>query len=154
MKVADVMVRDVSHCTPDTKVSTAAAILKEMVCGILPVVSEGRIVGVASDRDLLLALAAGDLRPSEVTVGQAMTTKVHTTSASSELSVAMATMKVCQLRRLPVVDDSGHVVGIISASDIVWHTDERPNSWNVSFRDAIETVQQATARRRHTKKRG
>jgi CBS domain-containing protein len=151
MNVAEVMVREVAHCSPEANLSTAIKILKEAVCGILPVVSQDRVVGVVTDRDICLALATGDRRPSDITVRETMTTKVHTVVPEATLAVAMAKMRGQQLRRLPVVDDKGHLVGIVSASDIVWYADDRASTWEVSFRDMIE-VMQATARRRTLKR--
>jgi CBS domain-containing protein len=149
MKVADVMVREVASCAPETRLSIAIEILKEAVCGILPVVSEGRVVGVVTDRDICLAMARGDHKPSEITVQEAMTGKVRTIDPDADLADAMAKMRGHSLRRLPVVDAQGHLAGIVSASDIVWYADDRVPTWAVSFREMIE-VMQATARRRHT----
>ena len=151
MNVSEVMVREVAHCGPEASLSTAIKILIEAVCGILPIVSEGHVVGVVTDRDICLALAREDRRPSEITVRETMTTKVRTVEPEATLAVAMAKMRGQQLRRLPVVDDKGHLAGIVSASDIVWYADDRAPTWEVSFRDMIEVIQ-ATARRRLVKR--
>jgi CBS domain-containing protein len=87
--------------------------------GSLPVVEDGgRVVGIVTDRDLFLALGTGNRRPGELPVGDIMNRDIAFTTPGSDVRDALRTMAQRQLRRLPVVDQSGALVGIVSLGDI------------------------------------
>jgi CBS domain-containing protein len=119
MKVKDLMTTDVTTCTPDTTVAEAAHLMWEGDCGILPVVDDGELVGVVTDRDMYIALATQNARASRVRVGAVATTKLVTCAPEDDVQAALATMRHARVRRLPVVGFGGTVLGILSMNDIL-----------------------------------
>ena len=119
MQVQDIMTKHVSVCHPDTDAAAAAEIMLNNDIGVLPVVEDGgRPVGVVTDRDLFIALGTRNRRPSEIRVGEVMRTGLSSCAPEDDLRTAMKTMAQQQLRRLPVVDESGVLKGILSMNDI------------------------------------
>jgi CBS domain-containing protein len=106
--------RKVCLAVPDESVEAAAQRMEREGVGLLVVVAEGRPAGVLTDRDLALQL----LDPVE-RVAEAMSPKPLTVRADAPLGDAMALMSRHGVRRLPVVDASGHSIGVIASDDLV-----------------------------------
>ena len=119
MKIKDLMTTDVKFCTPDTTVAEAAHLMWEGDCGILPVVDDGELVGVVTDRDMYIALATQNARASRLKVGALATKTLATCVPEDDVQSALATMKQARVRRLPVVGFGGTVLGILSMNDIL-----------------------------------
>jgi CBS domain-containing protein len=119
MQIAEVMTPGPIACAPDTTVAEAAHLMWEGDCGVLPVVSDRTLKGVVTDRDLFIALATRDAKPSELTVGAVANTKPVTCTPRDDVYQAMGKMKTHRVRRLPVVDKDGILVGIVSMNDLV-----------------------------------
>lgn len=119
MKIKDVMTGEVRACSPDTNLAAAAALLLDGDCGMLPVVDQGKLVGVVTDRDMYIALATRNKRPSEVVVGEVVQGPVYTCQPDDDVQAALETMKRHQVRRLPIEGFGGTVVGIVSMNDLV-----------------------------------
>jgi CBS domain-containing protein len=119
MKVREAMTRDVAICTPATSLAEAGWKLFERDCGILPVLSESRIVGLVTDRDLAIAAATKDRPAREISVGEVMGPAIHACHEDDDVETALALMASHQVRRLPVVDDDEVLRGIISINDLV-----------------------------------
>ena len=119
MKVKDIMTGEPTSCSPATNLAAAAALMLEGDCGILPVVEDGKLIGVVTDRDMYIALATRNVRASELTVGDVVQTPVHTCGPDDDVQAALETMKQHRVRRLPVAGFGGVVMGIVSMNDIV-----------------------------------
>lgn len=119
MKVKEIMTTDVKTCTPDTTVAEAAHLMWDGYCGILPVLDDGALVGVVTDRDMYIALATQNARAAQVRVGAVATTTLATCAPEDDVRAALATMKQARVRRLPVVGFGNTVVGILSMNDIL-----------------------------------
>jgi CBS domain-containing protein len=119
VKVKDIMTGTPRTCAADTNLATAAALMLDGDCGILPVVADGTLVGVVTDRDLFIALATRDRRASDMRVGEVARAPVYTCSPDDDLQVALDTMKRHRVRRLPVEGFGGTVIGIVSMNDLV-----------------------------------
>lgn len=119
MKVKDVMTREPRLCTPATTVAEAAQAMWESDCGILPVVDDGNLVGVVTDRDMYIALATRNRLPSELPVGEVATLLAITAAPEEDVAEALGRMKRALVRRLPVVGPDGAVVGMLSIDDVV-----------------------------------
>jgi CBS domain-containing protein len=121
MKIQDIMSAEPSTVTPDTPITEAARLMKEHNIGMLPVVeSEGsrRLVGVVTDRDITIRhVAEGHL--SDCPVREAMTDNVSTAKADENVDRVMTLMAQEQVRRIPIVDERGDLVGVVSQADIV-----------------------------------
>jgi CBS domain-containing protein len=119
VKVKDIMTGEPRTCSPDTNLAAAAPLMLDGDCGILPVVQDGKLVGVVTDRDMYIALATRNKRASEITVGEVVQTPVYTCGPDADVQAALETMKQHCVRRLPVEGFGGTIMGIISMNDIV-----------------------------------
>lgn len=121
----DVMTRNPRTATPDTPVREAAQLMRREDTGVLPVVDPNskRPIGVITDRDLALRVVAeGNL---DARVVDAMTPNAQTAREDDELSKVMELMAREQVRRIPIVDARGDLVGIISQADVVLQANEK-----------------------------
>lgn len=121
MQVMDVMQSKVVTAHPDLPLLEAGHILERIRAGVLPVVDGDELVGIATDRDMFLGLTTRDARPSEVTVGEVMHRDVVTCAPGDLLLHAVRSMEEHGLRRLPVADHGGRLVGILSLDDVATH---------------------------------
>ncbi|MCC7416770.1 MAG: CBS domain-containing protein [Acidobacteria bacterium] len=119
MKIKDIMTAEPRTCAPGTNLAAAAALMLDADCGILPVVENGRLVGVVTDRDMYIALATRDVRASELTAGDVARSPVFTCTPDDEVHAALAIMKQHRIRRLPVEGFGGAMLGIVSMNDIL-----------------------------------
>ncbi len=122
MLVSDIMTLDPVCCTPERTAKEAARRMRQWCVGVLPVVADeqsGQLAGIVTDRDLCMAIAAEQGAAAAVTVGECMTRQVVCCTAGQPVERVMNAMREHRVRRLPVVDSAGHVLGIISLSDIV-----------------------------------
>jgi CBS domain-containing protein len=138
MKVKELMTVDPKTCSPETSVAEAARLMWEGDCGILPVVKDGELVAVVTDRDMYIALATQNARASRVTVGAVARTLPVTCAPEDDVRDALAAMKHARVRRLPVVGFGNSVLGILSINDIVLAAGD---ARAVSNADVIETLQ-------------
>jgi CBS domain-containing protein len=119
-KCADIMTRDPVCCTPGDTARKAAELMKAEDVGPLPVVEtgSGRLVGIVTDRDLVLNVLARGLDASTTKVSEAMTRDPVCCKEEEPLEDALEKMSTYQVRRLPVVDNQDRVVGIIAQADV------------------------------------
>jgi CBS domain-containing protein len=137
MKVKDLMTTDVKTCSPDTTVAEAAHLMWDGDCGILPVVDDGELVGVVTDRDMYIALATQNARAAQLKVGAVATKKLASCAPEDDVQAALATMRQSRVRRLPVVGFGGAVLGILSMNDIVLAA----GAGKVASEDVVQTLQ-------------
>ena len=88
-------------------------------CGMLPVVENGGLVGIVTDRDICIALATRNACAAAMTVREVAGRTVWTCGPDEDPRAALAAMKTHRVRRLPVVDVGGNLVGVISMNDLV-----------------------------------
>jgi CBS domain-containing protein len=114
------MTPDPACCTPNSTAREAAVLMRDNDCGSLPVVeseSGRRLVGTVTDRDLAIrGLAEG--KGPDTMIGDLMTNGPTTAGPEDEVEVVRDVMIAQQVRRVPVVDDDGMVVGIVAQADI------------------------------------
>ena len=118
MKAKDLMTSQPRTCSPDTNLAAAAEIMLAGDCGLLPVVNEGKLVGVVTDRDLYIALATRNHCAADVTVGDVAQSPVYTCSPEDGVDAVLATMRAHRVRRVPVEGFGGTVLGVISLDDL------------------------------------
>ena len=119
MKVKEVMSSEPCVCAPHTNLAEAAALMLKADCGILPIVTDGQLVGVVTDRDLYIALATRNRLASELTVGEVVQQPIYTCSPDDDVLAALETMREHRIRRLVVGGFGGTVIGVVSMNDIV-----------------------------------
>ena len=117
MNVRDVMTAQVATATPTTTIEEVARTMSQVDSGAVPVVEAGKVVGLVTDRDIVLRVVAkgGDLSGP---VSEIMSGDVQSCSQDDNLADAAAQMGNHQVRRLVVLDDKGALAGILSLGDI------------------------------------
>ncbi|GLC25574.1 hypothetical protein rosag_20870 [Roseisolibacter agri] len=120
MRAQDIMTKDPRVVTPETPVQEAARLMQSEDTGVLPVVESNQsrlLVGVITDRDLALRVVAEG--KTSASVRDAMSSGVKTAKPDDNVKDVMDLMAREQVRRIPIVDDRGMVVGIVSQADVV-----------------------------------
>jgi CBS domain-containing protein len=118
-KVSEVMTAAVKSCPAASSVNDAAQIMWENDCGCVPVVDEdARVVGIVTDRDLAMATYTQGRPLFDIVIEPVMSKKVVTCGPDDTVSFALKLMRDARVHRLPVVDDAGKLVGVLSLSDI------------------------------------
>jgi CBS domain-containing protein len=155
MKIREVMTKQATFCYPDTSLSQAAELMWKRKCGFLPVSGEGgNIIGVITDRDISIALGTRNRRPSEVLAKDVMSGRLFTCTADDSVACALTTMRIEGLRRLPVIDREGALVGVLSIDDLVLKARENAFSKDVSYTDVEETYKAIHGHAARTSKNG
>jgi CBS domain-containing protein len=139
MKVQDVMVKGVRFCTPDTNLATVTKLFWEQGCGALPVVENGRAIGMITDRDVSIALGTRNAKAGDTLVRDVALPKVFFCLPQDDIHVALETMRAQQVRRLPVVDHEGALTGILSLDDIVLFAEDKP-AGELTYAHVVDTM--------------
>lgn len=117
MKVRDVMTKQVIPVGANETVAVAARSLTHYNIGALPVMKNGKLCGLLTDRDIVTRCLAANRDPGKTTVEQIMTRDVHGTRPDMDLGVAAHLMGRLQVRRLPVLDGE-KLCGMVSLGDL------------------------------------
>ena len=115
-KCSEVMTNNPFCCLPNDSVEKVATMMKRENVGSIPVIETEqprKLIGIVTDRDLALKIIAGGLDPKSTKVNAVMTHEVVTCRADDDLQKALDAMAEYQLRRIPVVDERGAIVGIV-----------------------------------------
>lgn len=142
-KCRDLMTEDPSCCLPADAVNHAAQLMKTENVGAIPVVDDHKtrqLIGIVTDRDLALNVIAAGRNAQNTSVADVMTRNVTACRATDDLEKALAAMSDQQLRRIPVVDDNGRIVGIIAQADIATRLDAPKKTAEV-----VEEISKAAA---------
>jgi CBS domain-containing protein len=127
MKIQDIMTKDPSCVTADASVREAAQVMKREDVGIVPVVdgqSGRRLVGVVTDRDIAIRCIA-DGKDGTCSVRDVMSTDdLATCRQSDDVENLMDAMRSEKVRRIPIVDERGSLVGIVSQADVLRKTSD------------------------------
>ena len=121
MKCRDVMTENPISCLPDDKVGQVARVMRRERVGSIPVVTDDlkkELIGVISDRDLAFKVVGESRDPIRTNVYDVMASTVVACREDDEVISAILAMEEHQIRRVPVVDHFGRLVGIISDTDI------------------------------------
>lgn len=116
MKISDVMTPNPKTVKSSDSIQTAAQIMREEDAGGVPVVEDGRVIGMVTDRDIVVrAVADGDFAAK---ISDVVSDDVITASPDMTTAEAAELMGEHQIRRLPVVDADDRLVGIVSLGDL------------------------------------
>lgn len=122
MLVRDIMSRDVVTCPVGATAEETARLMWERDVGAVPVVDDaGAVVGMVTDRDLCMASYIRGLRLSEIPVASVMSRCVKSCPEDAGLGAVGDLMRAFKVRRLPVVDRSGRLVGLVALGDLALH---------------------------------
>jgi CBS domain-containing protein len=125
MKIQEIMTKDPSFVTPDATVRDAAQVMKREDVGIVPVVdgqNEKRLIGLVTDRDIAIRCIA-DGKDGTCRVRDVMSSDdLATCSQNDDVEDVMSAMRTEKVRRIPIVDERGSLVGIVSQADVLTKT--------------------------------
>ena len=129
-KCSDVMTREPACCEPGDSVTQVAGVMKREDVGSVPVVEsreDRKLIGIVTDRDLVVKVLAGGGSIDGATVRDAMTPHPASCNESDDISKAVQLMSERQVRRMPIVDSSGRLTGIIAQADVATrvHSDQK-----------------------------
>ena len=121
MKCRDVMLENPTYCLPDDNVGQAARLMRRERVGSIPVVTDERrkeLIGLITDRDLAFKVVGESRDPIRTQVYDVMTRAVIACRDDDDVISALLAMEEHQIRRVPVVDNAGVIVGMISEDDV------------------------------------
>jgi CBS domain-containing protein len=121
MHLKEIMTSPVETITPGTSLAGAAKKMLALGIGVLPVSNGQKVVGIVSDRDIIVRAVAKGLDPERTEVGEIMTKDVHSCASGDDVAQACALMEKKQVRRLLVTDGNDLPIGIVSLGDIALH---------------------------------
>ncbi len=115
MNASDLMTRTVQSCSAGDSLWRAAQIMWEHDCGVVPVLdSEGRVIGMLTDRDVCMAAYTQGRPLADIPVGSAMAHQVHGVREEDPVDVVEGLMRRARVHRVPVLDAGGHLVDVAS----------------------------------------
>jgi len=124
MKIRDVMTRDVHLARPGDTIQAVAERMARGDFGFVPVAEGDRLIGAVTDRDLVVRALAAGAAPTAPIV-EYITRDPHTVLDTDDLKSVLDLMASRQIRRTPVVDKHGRIVGVISLGDLSTRVKER-----------------------------
>jgi CBS domain-containing protein len=116
--VRSLMCKQVRACQPGDSLMEAAQLMWNADCGAIPVVADGLVVGVITDRDVCMATYTQGKTPADLQVESAMSRELFSCAPDDSIGAALATMADKRVRRLPVLALDGKLVGIIALADL------------------------------------
>lgn len=147
MKVRELMSQDVAVCSPNDNLAAAAMRMWNHDCGVLPIVEDGHLRGMITDRDICMALTLKEQKPSAVKVAEVVNGPLYSCSPEMDAAEALKIMRDHQVHRLPVLDD-GRLAGVVSLNDLalaareVAGIEQRP-----TYREVVDSFQGICAHR-------
>lgn len=119
MNVQSVMTEKIVAVNQLEPVSSAARLMLRHNLGILPVCDDsGRLRGILTDRDIVTRCVAADMAPEDTMIREIMSRGIQTCSAGDDTLSALEAMSTHQVRRLPVVEEGGKLIGMVSLGDL------------------------------------
>lgn len=118
LRCRDIMTRDVTTCSPESNLREVADKMEDDDVGSIPVIENGRLIGLVTDRDIVCRVIAEGLDTRTTSAREAMTEDVVTCTPDESLLEAIHKMAEHQIRRLPICDPSGRLQGFISIGDV------------------------------------
>jgi len=122
--IRDIMTSNPSTIEPDKNVVEAARIMKQEDAGVVPVTENGRLTGMVTDRDIAIRVVAEGKDPQSTAVREVASTDLVTIDPQQDLDEALRLMAKHQVRRLPVVEEDGRLVGLVAQADVAREGDD------------------------------
>jgi CBS domain-containing protein len=136
MRCRDIMTKNVKTATRDASLKDVAAIMRDSDVGAVPVVEDGKLVGIVTDRDIVVRSIA-DGKNADSSVGDAMTMELFTVKPHDFAFEAIRLMGDKQVRRIPVVGVDGELAGIIAMADVALEMEDE--------REIAETLEEISS---------
>jgi CBS domain-containing protein len=135
-RCSEIMAKNVKTATSDTSLGEVAAMMRDGDMGSVPVVEDGRLIGIVTDRDMVVRCIA-DGRGSGTPVSEAMTTEIFSVRPDEFVFEAVRLMGDKQVRRIPVVAEDGKLAGIIAMADVALEMEDQ--------REIAETLEEISS---------
>ena len=123
--IRELMTQNPRTIEPTQPVQEAARIMRDEDAGVVPIVEGERLVGVITDRDIAIRVVAEGKDATQTAVRDAASTNLVTIDPQQDLDEALRLMAKHQVRRLPVVEEDGRLVGVVAQADVARHTDDQ-----------------------------
>ena len=149
LRAVDIMTENPECVTPESTLADAAMKMRDLDVGIIPVVDSEqgrRLKGVVTDRDLAIRAVAEGMDARSTRVSEVMTTEVESCNKNDTVADILRVMEREQVRRVPITDREGRLVGIVAQADVVRDLDSERGEHRVN--DAIEHISEPTSRGR------
>ena len=137
-KVREIMVKEVVTIEPSASLTDAARAMEDANVGMLPVVQDGKVLGVITDRDIVVRAVAREADPASTAVGDCLSINAIVAHPDWTTERAMQTMAQAQVGRLPVLDDDDRLVGVVTLSSMAFRAPEKG--------EALEAAQEVSRR--------
>ncbi len=135
-RAADIMTRNVRTATREMSLREVAIMMRDGDMGAVPVVDDGRLIGIVTDRDMVVRVLA-EGKGSDSAVSEAMTSELVTVKPDDYVFEAIRLMGDKQVRRIPVVGEHGELAGIIAMADVALETEDE--------REIAETLEEISS---------
>ncbi len=122
--IKDVMTSNPCSIDAEKSVAYAAKMMREEDVGLAPIVEGDKLIGMLTDRDIAIRVVAEGSNPEQVTVADVASKQVVTIDPQQDLDAALRIMAKHQVRRLPVVEEDGKLVGVVAQADIAREGDD------------------------------
>jgi CBS domain-containing protein len=123
--ISEVMTSKVCSIDADKPVAYAAKMMRDEDVGLAPIVEGDRLIGTLTDRDIATRVVAEGKDPQSTSVREVASTKIVTVDPEQDFDEAVRLMAQHQVRRLPVVEEDGRLVGIVAQADVARQADDR-----------------------------
>ena len=142
MQVQDIMTRDPVCVEPESSLEAVAQMMVECDCGAIPVCDArtGEVVGIVTDRDIVVRTLAKGLDALEMMALDAMTPNPHTLKPQASAEECIRMMEEYKVRRIPITDEQGGLLGIVSQADIVRKVIAAQPEMTEEFEEALEEI--------------
>jgi CBS domain-containing protein len=142
MTVGELMTKDVKSCQLEATLADAARIMWDYDCGCVPIIdADDGVVGMLTDRDICMATYIQGKAPQDIPVQGVMTREVVSCGPQQTLAAAEGTMRRAQVRRLPVLDPMGRLIGVLSLNDVARRaSDGRTPATSIGVADLTLTL--------------
>lgn len=138
VRCREIMSKNMSTIEASVSLTDAAATLRDADVGILPIVDEDCVlIGIVTDRDIVVRGVAEGMLPSDTEVSAVMSKEIHTASPDDFVFEAVRIMGDEQIRRIPIVDDDNKLVGIVSIADVALEMEDE--------REIAETLEEISS---------
>ncbi len=138
MNVRDIMTKEPKCCGAETNLAAATELMWNNDCGALPVVDDGKLAGIITDRDICIALGTRNRPAAETSVKDVASRDLQTCTPNDDVHTALATMRRAKVHRLPVVSKGGKVVGIITLNDLVLAAERKHGG--IDYQEVVNTM--------------
>ena len=150
LRVHELMTRRVASVHPASSVERAARLMEECDCGALPVIGDnGVLIGMVTDRDIAIRIVARGRDVRTAIVADCMTERVFACYATESVRECMRQMARHRVRRVPIVDERGRLVGIVAQGDLARHASHRSDAdERTAMTEVVGAVSEPSYRRR------